>query len=77
MILRWTGPALRNLDEIGDDITRDGETAGARTLTAVLDQTEVLRPQQMLPGSTVRANPLRGVEPEIAGLAAIAPLRRR
>jgi toxin ParE1/3/4 len=45
MILRWTVPALRDVEEIGDYIARDNATAAARIVTAVFDRTALLATQ--------------------------------
>lgn len=42
MKLRWTAPALRDLEEIGDCIARDNPAAAARVVTSILDQVESL-----------------------------------
>lgn len=42
MRLRWTVPALGDLEEIGDYIARDDPLAAARIVTAILDQAEAL-----------------------------------
>jgi toxin ParE1/3/4 len=42
MNLRWTKPALRDLEEIGDFIGRDSVGAAAKTVAAILDQAEML-----------------------------------
>jgi toxin ParE1/3/4 len=43
MNVRWTVPALRDLDAIGEYIERDNSTAAAaRIVTAILDQAENL-----------------------------------
>ena len=42
MKLRWAAPALRDLEEIGDYIARDGLAAAARVVAAILDQAELL-----------------------------------
>lgn len=42
MRLRWTAPALRDLEEIGDYIARGNPLAAARIVTAILDQAEAL-----------------------------------
>ncbi len=43
MRVRWTIPALRDLEAIGDYIERDNSAAAARIVTAILDQTEKSR----------------------------------
>jgi toxin ParE1/3/4 len=40
--LRWTTPALRDLEAIGDYIARDKPDAAARVVTRILDQCELL-----------------------------------
>jgi toxin ParE1/3/4 len=42
MRLRWTSPALRDLEEIGDFIARDNIGVAAKTVAAILDQAEAL-----------------------------------
>ncbi len=42
MKLRWTVPALRDLEEIGDFIARDNPAAADRVVTRILDQAEGL-----------------------------------
>lgn len=42
MRLRWTAPALRDLEAIGDWTARDNPLAAARIVTAILDQAEAL-----------------------------------
>lgn len=43
MKVRWTVPALRDLEAIGDTIERENSAAvAARIVTAILDQTENL-----------------------------------
>jgi len=42
MNLRWTRPALRDLEEIGDYIARDNARAAAETVAEILNQTEML-----------------------------------
>ncbi len=45
MKLRWTTPALRDLEAIGDAIARDDPGAAARTVTRVLDRAGLLTEQ--------------------------------
>ncbi len=42
MRVRWTGPALRDLEAIGEYIGRDNSAAAARVVAAILDQTDSL-----------------------------------
>lgn len=42
MRLRWTAPALRDLETIGDYIARDNPAAAAIAMTRILDQAELL-----------------------------------
>jgi addiction module RelE/StbE family toxin len=42
MRVRWTKPALRDLEAIGDYIGRNNPAAAARIVTAILDQTDAL-----------------------------------
>jgi toxin ParE1/3/4 len=42
MKLRWTAPALRDLEAIGDYIARDNPHAAARVVARILDQAEIL-----------------------------------
>ena len=42
MRLRWTAPALRDLEAIGDYIARDNPAAAARVVTDILDRTDRL-----------------------------------
>ena len=42
MSVRWTRPALRDLEEIGDFIARDDAMAAAKTVATILDQAEAL-----------------------------------
>ena len=42
MKLRWTAPALRDLEAIGDYIARDNLAAAAKTITQILEQADML-----------------------------------
>ncbi|MGO9674542.1 MAG: type II toxin-antitoxin system RelE/ParE family toxin [Methylocella sp.] len=43
MRVRWTGPALRDLEAIGEYVARNNSAAvAARIVTAILDQAEAL-----------------------------------
>lgn len=42
MRIRWTTPALRDLEAIGDFIARDKPAAAARIVNAILDGSEAL-----------------------------------
>jgi toxin ParE1/3/4 len=42
MRLRWTTPALRDLEAIGEYVERDNSAAAARVVAAILDQTNDL-----------------------------------
>ena len=42
MRIRWTAPALRDLEAIGDYIARDNPAAADRVVLCILDQTELL-----------------------------------
>lgn len=42
MKLRWTTPALRDLEAIGDYIARDNPAAADRVVTRILDQAELI-----------------------------------
>jgi toxin ParE1/3/4 len=42
MKLRWTAPALRDLEAIGEYIARDNPAAADRIVTRILDQAERL-----------------------------------
>ena len=42
MRIRWTAPALRDLEAIGDYIARDNPAAADRVVLRILDQTEFL-----------------------------------
>ncbi len=42
MSRRWTKPALRDLEEIGDFIARDNAMAATNTVASILDQAEAL-----------------------------------
>jgi toxin ParE1/3/4 len=42
MRLRWTVPALRDLETIGDYIARENPAAAARVVTDILDRTKRL-----------------------------------
>jgi toxin ParE1/3/4 len=42
MKVRWTAPALRDLEAIGDYIARDNPAAADRIVTRILDQAELL-----------------------------------
>ena len=42
MKLRWTAPALRDLEAIGDAIARDSPAAAGRVVARILDQAEAL-----------------------------------
>ena len=74
MNLRWTAPALRDLEQIGDYIARDNKGAAARIVTAVLDRAELLRAQPLLgrPGRVAGTREL-----VIAGTPFIAAYRAR
>lgn len=43
MRLRWTTPALRDLETIGDYIGRDSPAAAAKTVTRIFDQVDALK----------------------------------
>lgn len=45
---RWTAPALRDLEAIGDYIARDDPAAAAKTIGRILDQTDLLADQPHL-----------------------------
>ena len=42
MKLRWTAPALRDLEALCDYIARDNPAAAAKTIRQILEQAEVL-----------------------------------
>jgi toxin ParE1/3/4 len=42
MKVRWTSPALRDLEAIGDYIARDSPAAAVRIVIRILDQAELL-----------------------------------
>jgi toxin ParE1/3/4 len=42
MSVRWTRPALRDLEEIGDFIAQDNAVAAAKTVATILDHAEGL-----------------------------------
>ncbi len=42
MKVRWTTPALSDLEAIGDYIARQNPTAAARVVTRILDQADLL-----------------------------------
>jgi addiction module RelE/StbE family toxin len=42
MKLRWTVPALRDLEAIGDYTARDNRSAATKTITRILEQTDRL-----------------------------------
>jgi toxin ParE1/3/4 len=42
MKLRWTAPALRDLEALGDYIARDHPAAAAKTITQILEQVDML-----------------------------------
>jgi toxin ParE1/3/4 len=42
MSVRWTKPALLDLEEIGDFIARDDAAAAAKTVATILDHAEAL-----------------------------------
>ena len=42
MRLRWTVPALRDLEQIGDYIARDNPAAANRVISRILDQADIL-----------------------------------
>jgi toxin ParE1/3/4 len=42
MKVRWTSPALRDLEAIGDYIARDSPAAAGRIVIRILDQAELL-----------------------------------
>jgi toxin ParE1/3/4 len=48
MSLRWTAPALRDLEEIGDYIARDNAGAASRTVTTILNVADLLTAQPLL-----------------------------
>ncbi len=74
MKLRWTAPALRDLEEIGDYIARDNPAAAERVVTTILDQAELLttHPHVGRPGRVPNTREL-----VVADLPYIAPYRVR
>lgn len=74
MKLRWTAPALRDLEEIGDYIAKDNPAAASRSVTAILDQADLLTTQPHIgrPGRVAETREL-----VIAGTPYIAPYRVR
>lgn len=42
MKVRWTAPALRDIEAIGDHIARDNPAAAARVVTHIFDQADLL-----------------------------------
>ena len=74
MKLRWTAPALRDLEEIGDYIARGNPSAADRIVTAVLSQAELLvtNPHIGRPGRVAETRELL-----ITGTPYIAPYRVR
>ena len=42
MKVRWTAPALRDLEYVGDHIAKDNSSAASRIVTSIFDQTDVL-----------------------------------
>lgn len=42
MKVRWTAPALRDIEAIGDHIARDNPAAAARVVTRIFDQADLL-----------------------------------
>lgn len=42
MRVRWTTPALRDLEAIGDYIARDNPSAAAKTVSRILDHADML-----------------------------------
>lgn len=45
MKVRWTRPALRHLEEIGDYVAHDNPAAADRLVNRILDQVELLEDQ--------------------------------
>lgn len=72
MRLRWTAPALRDLEAIGDHIARENPAAAARIVTAILDEADKLAtfPGMGRPGRVPGTREL-----VVAGTAFIAPYR--
>ena len=48
MMLRWTAPALRDLEEIGEYIARDNPGAAAKVVAAIFHQTDLLVDQPLI-----------------------------
>jgi addiction module RelE/StbE family toxin len=46
--LRWTNPALRDLEEIGDYFARDDKAAAVRNVAAVFDRVDLRTDQPLL-----------------------------
>jgi addiction module RelE/StbE family toxin len=74
MRLRWTRPALRDLEAIGDYIARENPAAAARIVTAILDLADRLAefPDMGRPGRVPGTREL-----VVADTAFIAPYRVR
>ncbi|HYA81180.1 MAG TPA: type II toxin-antitoxin system RelE/ParE family toxin [Methylocystis sp.] len=74
MKLRWTTPALRDLEAIGDYIAQDNPAAAARVVTSILDHAEMLvrHPHIGRPGRVPETREL-----VVANTPYIAPYRVR
>lgn len=57
MRVRWTLPALEDLDEIQDHIAQDSPSAAHRLINAIIDRTNALLSENALAG---RAGRVRG-----------------
>ena len=74
MSVRWTRPALRDLEEIGDYIARDKPEAAARLVTKILDHAQALseHPMKGRPGRAPQTREL-----VITGTPFVVPYRLR
>jgi toxin ParE1/3/4 len=45
MKIIWTGPALREIEALGEHIARENPAAAARTVTRIFEQVDVLETQ--------------------------------
>ncbi len=74
MRVRWTAPALRDVEDIGDYIARDDPAAAARVVSRIFEQLTVLEshPEIGRPGRVPETREL-----VIPGLPYIAPYRVR
>jgi toxin ParE1/3/4 len=74
MRLRWTAPALRDLEAIGDYIALDNPAAAARIVAAIFDQVETLAEHPHI-GRAGRVPETR--ELVVTGTPYVVPYRKR